>query len=180
MTRRPNDQMIRWPYWPDDHIDKMTRWPDDYMAILTKWPYWPDDQMTRWSDDQMTKWQYNHVDQMKRWRDKHIGRMTRWLDDLMTRWIYCPDDHIDQMTRWPDDQMTKIQWWYMKIWPYWCIATSSKTIVTLYRQKVSPEPPKLGHHLPYQIHWWCMINVTPCLPITVTNCSPTHLQFLQK
>ena len=28
--------------------------------------------------------------------------------------------------------------------------------------KAWPLHPKLGCHLPYQIHWWCMITVTPC------------------
>ena len=41
----------------------------------------------------------------------------------------------------------------MPILMYSNIINNKKT-ATLYRQKVSPEPPKLARHLQYQIQWW--------------------------
>ena len=106
-TRIVNNQMTRWL------DDILTRWPDDHINILTRWL---DCLITRWSDDKMARWS---VDQMIRWPDDHIDQMT-----ILTRWPYWPPKF------WVHPKLGRhlpyqIQWWYMKIWPYSCIETSS-------------------------------------------------------
>ena len=183
MTTWPDDQMSKWPddqmtIWPYDHIDQMTRWPDDQMIG------WSDDQMIRWPDDHMTRKLRDHIDQMTRlpyspddhfnqmtrWPDDHTDKMTRRPDEQMTSWS---DNHIDQMTiltkwqYWPDDQITKkrhqspqncpryqIQCIAMVIYDDLTILIYKNIIENNIKPKASPEPPKLGRHLPYQIQWW--------------------------
>jgi len=177
MTRWPDDQMIGWSddqmiRWSDDQMirwsdDQMTIWPGNSVTILTRWPdyhihqmtistKWPDDQMTiltRWPDDQMNRWQADQI-------------------TILTRWPYWPNDNIDQMTRSPksvtrvpkivpDTRYNALQWWYMMIWPYWCIGTSSKTTVNhcLQTRHQSPQNWDVISHTRYMMIWpqahWC-------------------------
>ena len=133
MTRRPDDQMTiltRWPYWPDDQ--------------MTIWPYWQDGQIIRKQEDQMTIWQDDQMTRWQCWPDDQITNIMMIYDDLtimMYRNIIknnsnpLPPKASPEPPKLARHLPYQIQWWYMMIWPYWCIETSSKTTVTHCLQK---------------------------------------------